>query len=93
MPDAILHICRPRAYLARAVRRCGCCKRRRRFTVLVTGWYGARWVCNSCGAKYDSEIGLKRESKRQRQERIPTAREQWKRAGTLREAIRQSLED
>lgn len=48
-----VHIHAPKGEVVRRVLRCPSCKRRRRFVVVLYGWYGAMTTCCGCGEQWN----------------------------------------
>jgi len=80
----MLHIHRPPHELARAVRRCTTCRRRRRFVVKLFEWYDSDWICGGCGHLFTSGSGRVRSRPADCSRRISFVREFWPKAKRLR---------
>lgn len=86
-----VHIHSPPYKLARKIRRCTTCKRRRRFLVKVYEYYAAESICGGCGHEFVSGEGRTWSSQRCRSSRRAFVRESWAKAKRFDEAIRDLL--
>jgi len=86
--SATIRIYRPPYLLARTVRRCTTCKRRRRFLVRLFEWYPAQWICGGCGYVFVSGEGRSQSSRKRREKHRQYVREKWPRVGRLAEVVK-----
>jgi hypothetical protein len=80
---------------------CHNCKARRRFVVILQGWYGSRCICRACGAEYEEEYeylpwkGMSGKPRRARMEKAAQQAKELYDAVTLtrHDAYRKDIKD
>jgi len=84
-----LYIYRPKSFVARAVRKCTTCRKKRRFLVKVYGWHPSTWICGGCGWSFCG--GRQNVTPTKREENKEFVRTEWKNAMNHKQAIEEII--